>query len=147
MNGLVFPSMLIATIMVAGAFMLMPVDEAATVHDTITGDVGTLVVNSAEGQVVGDAGANIVILGDSAAVKVGTVCVAHNDAAGNDLLFVEVDLDPTDDAAEAVVLTNGEIEGQNLCAAFAGFNVKMDQAGTDAGDTIDFSINWRTQTP
>lgn len=147
MNGLVFSSILIATIMVAGAFMLMPVDEAATVHDTITADVGTLVVNSAEARVVGGGGANIVILGDSAAVKVGIVCVAHTDNPANDALFVEVDLDPVDDAAEAVVMTNGDIEGSNFCDIFAGYNLKLDQAGTDAGDTIDFSVNWRTQTP
>jgi len=39
MNKIVFPALLVATIMVAGAFAFMPIEQASTVHTTATGGV------------------------------------------------------------------------------------------------------------
>lgn len=40
MNRLVIPSILTATVLVAGLFALMPIEKASTVHSTIIQDVG-----------------------------------------------------------------------------------------------------------
>jgi len=41
MNKFAIPAILVATVMVAGMFAFMPVQQASTVHDTITTDIGT----------------------------------------------------------------------------------------------------------
>ncbi|GFN40476.1 MAG: hypothetical exported protein [Marine Group I thaumarchaeote] len=41
MNKLTVPAILVATVMVAGIFAFMPVQQASTVHTTITTDIGT----------------------------------------------------------------------------------------------------------
>jgi len=48
MNKLVFPALLVATIMVAGAFAFMPVEQATTVHNSGGVTAATLVGGSEE---------------------------------------------------------------------------------------------------
>ncbi len=44
MNKLVIPTILLATVMVAGMFAFMPVDQASTVHTTIQGSQSNQVI-------------------------------------------------------------------------------------------------------
>ena len=42
MNKLVIPALLLAVVMVAGAFAFVPVGQAATVHDSLTNEAQAL---------------------------------------------------------------------------------------------------------
>ena len=46
MNKLTIPAILVATVMVAGAFAFMPVQQATTVHTTITNNIATLTIGT-----------------------------------------------------------------------------------------------------
>ena len=41
-NKLIIPALLIAAVMVAGLFAFAPVEQASTVHDTVSGDLDDL---------------------------------------------------------------------------------------------------------
>jgi len=42
MNKLVIPALLLSVVMVAGAFAFAPIDQASTVHDTVSDDLDKL---------------------------------------------------------------------------------------------------------
>jgi len=54
MNKLTIPAILVATVMVAGIFAFMPVQQASTVHTTITADIGTSFRVSSGSTALGD---------------------------------------------------------------------------------------------
>ena len=42
MNSKLIPALLIAVVMVAGAFAFVPIDQASTVHNTVSDDLDAL---------------------------------------------------------------------------------------------------------
>jgi len=60
MNKLTIPTILVATVMVAGIFAFMPVQQASTVHDTIQANTAQFSVQTANGNAAG-AGETITI--------------------------------------------------------------------------------------
>ena len=64
MNKLIIPTILIATVLVAGIFAFMPVEQASTVHETIIADIGGVaidLVNVAGGTNVDNNAVNVLI--------------------------------------------------------------------------------------
>ena len=143
MNKIIIPAILAATVLFAGMYAFAPTERANAFHISVLDAAGALVVRTVENQNVN---ADIVLLADSADLKVGTICINHTDNPDNDALFIVADLDPTDGDAEAIVATNGQIEGATFCAPFAGYNLKFDQAGSDGTDLADYSVAYREQT-
>ena len=141
MNKLTIPTILVATVMVAGIFAFMPVQQASTVHTTI----GGLNVATADDQIIGGGSADLVILADSATIKDGILCASTVDANTNDVNTIEVDV--TADGDSLILLDNAAIEGVGACELFSGFSINMDAAGTDATDFLDFSIAFTEVTP
>jgi len=54
MNKLMIPAILVATVMVAGAFAFMPVEQAATVHTTIQASTTDVIVDSGNTKTIAD---------------------------------------------------------------------------------------------
>jgi len=138
MSKLTIPAILAVTVMVAGIFAFMPVEQASTVHTTI----GVLNVKTAD-DVVPTVTANII--GDSAAIKTGNVCTVFQVEAadaGNEVVSLEI----TADGETITLISDTDLEG-GLCEFFSGFRVFYDGAGLAAGDTLDFTVSWRASTP
>ena len=54
MNKLAIPAILVATVMVAGMFAFMPVEQASTVHDTILAGTAQFSIQTANGNAAGN---------------------------------------------------------------------------------------------
>ena len=88
MTNLILPSILVATVLLAGAFALMPVDEAKAVHTTIQGTQMTFTDVISGSSFVGDAATTcdsdadftvfILVGGPAAANVLETVTVLFN---------------------------------------------------------------------
>ena len=137
MNKLTIPTILVATVMVAGIFAFAPVEQASTVHTTI----GIQNVVSVADQ---DASANAVILATSATVKAGDVCVQYTEGGGGDdnpILHVDLNADGSD---VNVLAANIDVE---TCSPFAGHGINIDAVADDAADLLDYIISYKEATP
>ena len=136
---ILIPAVLAATVLIAGVFALMPVQEATTVHT----EIGVLTVASADAQAL----TNVDIVADSANVKVGTVCAAVDDNDNNNdpntyKLRVEVSPDGTD-----VNDLDGEAETAD-CFLFVGHRVFIaNTVAVDNGDTVGYSVAFKSRAP
>ena len=137
MNKKLIPTILAVTVLVAGIFALMPVEQASTVHTSI----GILVVKSAT-DVDTSAAAGLVILGTSAVIKVGTVCLTYTDPGADDDPNLVLSYDATDTDTQTVIT---DITGTN-CITFAAHGVNLDATTSDAADDLDFVVVWRAST-
>lgn len=72
MNKIIIPSILTATILIAGMFALMPVDKASTVHTTI---ISNRLVQTTYG-LSGVTAASIVVVVDTTPLAMGTAHIA-----------------------------------------------------------------------
>jgi len=139
MNKLTIPTILVATVMVAGIFAFMPVEQASTVHTTL----GQLNVGS-NTDVDTSVAAGLVVVATSTTIKQGTVCLTYTDNVGGvdtpDLL-VSYDATDTDTG-----IANVDIRGDN-CIDFAGFGLNLDAVTTDAADDLDFTFGFQEVTP
>jgi len=128
MNKIVIPALLVITVMVAGAFAFMPVQQASTVHTTS----GLVQVAVSIDDLVGTGG-TLDIVADSATVKDGAVCVAVTQETvngGNEALTVEISID----GAETIVLDGDLNNNDNACYDFTGYRVFV--AGAVEASTI-----------
>ena len=138
MSKLTIPAILAVTVMVAGIFAFMPVEQASTVHTTI----GVLNVATSD-DVVPTVTADII--GDSATIKTGNVCtVFQTEAADANNEVVSLEITAGGDAI--IIIADNDLEA-GLCEFFTGFRVFYDGAGLAAGDTLDFTVSWRASTP
>jgi len=137
MNKIVFPALLAATVMVAGAFAFMPVEQASTVHLGIETNLDQLI------QVASDSANNL----DNApetlitAANSGIVCyeieITDTVGGGND---PAVDILVGGQIVQTVNPGNGASIEVNDCSAIeANETVQYDQLGidVDTGNTID----------
>jgi len=136
MNKLTIPSILVATVMVAGIFAFMPVEQASTVHTTIG------ILNVASATNVGT-DAITVVLATSATVKAGTICLTMVDPGADDNPILEASLDATD---TEIVNLIADITGDN-CITFVAHGLNLDAVTTDAADDLDFTLAFTEQTP
>ena len=131
------PAILVATVMVAGIFAFMPVEQASAVHTTI----GVQNVLSVADQ---DANANAVVLATSATIKVGNACVQYTEGAGgDDDPVLEISYDATDTEV-GVLAANIDTA---ICTPFAGFGINLDAAADNAADLLDYVISYKELTP
>jgi hypothetical protein len=136
MNKLVVPVVLAAILLVAGIFVLMPVDKASTVHTAIAVQNVAFADDRAT-----NVAANTILIADSNTIKTGTVCAQLTDAVGtNDAPTLVVER--TTDDETVGVLTNAQLEAGE-CAPFTGFELRMSGVTSDAGDLLDFAVAWR----
>ena len=138
MNKLTIPAILVATVMVAGIFAFMPVEQASTVHTTL----GQLNVGS-NTDVATNVAAGLVVVATSATIKQGTVCLTYTDPGANDDPDLVVSYDATDTDTGSI---SADITGDN-CFDFAGFGLNLDATTTDAADDLDFTFGYQEVTP
>ena len=120
MTKLTIPAILAATIMVAGIFAFMPVEQASTVHTTIVADLGRT------SSVILDA-ATIADPGNSATSTVTVVQAATAGNVINGIYCIEATTTDIDTLAVQVITSTGTVEILDaalddiaVCNAFAG---------------------------
>jgi len=132
---IIIPTILAATILIAGMFAFMPVEQASTVHSTLSASFSQ---NNADNS----ADITIIAEGDGSP-KHGWVCVAVNDA-GDDVVtaLVRTDIDPdTTNTIFQTVITNVDAESADgECIEFAGVSLTL--VAGNAGDTADIIAGW-----
>jgi len=132
MKNIIIPTILAATILIAGAFTFIPVENASTIHaQTAAAVEGLIDVTDQNANNLDDA-AEII----ATAARAGIACVAisvTDDAGGNEDPAVNIIIggvtvaspDPTDGATAVV----------DECAVIAaGGTVVFDQQGADSAD-------------
>ncbi len=150
MNKIVFPALLAATIMIAGAFAFVPVEQASTVHNTILAEIsgisntsGTSVI--LDGVTIGYPGLNgqepLVLASAATAGNTieGVVCLSTTVMDGN---LVSIEVTTSDNTVQvidtAVPTSNGA--PTPTCKAFAGQNLQVTLFGTDSNSVGDAAI-------
>jgi len=137
MSKKLIPTILVVTVLVAGIFAFMPVEQASTVHTS----VGVLVVKSGT-DVDTSVAAGLVILGTSAVIKQGTVCLSYTEAGADDNPALVLAYDAAAADTQTVI---ADITGTN-CITFGAHGVNLDATTTDATDDLDFVVVWRAAT-
>jgi len=131
MNKLTIPTILAITVLVAGIFAFMPIEDATTVHTTIIGATDT-----ADGVAMG---AVINIIADSATVKKGFICIEVTDVGADDA--PDLNLEITEGGDAIILLPNGAIEAADgECSNFVGYRLFLDAA--EAGDSVDYVVSF-----
>jgi len=141
MNKLLIPTILTATLVVAGIFAFMPIEQASTVHTTITAQL----VTTATATVDLDAlVADVDIIADSATVKKGTICAEIADP-GNDW-DTGITAEITTGGLTVSLLSAGALETDGECADFSAFRLfVIDDAGTNA--QLDYVVAYSESNP
>ena len=141
MSKLAFPAILVATVMVAGIFAFMPVEQASTVHTTI-GVLNTATANDLD---LPAAVTNIIDLTSGSDIAVGTICASITDATGDDSLA----LSATAAAGEPVIII-AEAAGvgtEASCEEFATQLLTVNAATVSDADVLSYSVAWRQAAP
>ena len=140
-NKFVIPAILAATVLIAGVFAFMPVQEATTVHTQL----GVLNTKTATNQVIGGGAAVVDIIADSAEIKTGTFCnPPATDANANDAISLRVE---SDAAGAVITVVDTDLEtADGDCSDFVGFRLFV--AGpSDAGDLLSYAVSWQARAP
>ena len=136
MNKLAIPAILVATVMVAGAFALMPVEQATAVHTTI----GVQNVVSTANQ---DANASAVVLATSATIKSGDICLQFTETGADDNPSLDLSFDAAN-TNTATLVNNVDVE---TCTVFVGFGLNLSATTSEAADLLDYNITYKEVTP
>ena len=135
MNKLTIPAILAATVMVAGIFAFMPVEQASTVHTTLN-----LAQASVSGEDAVGTGGTFDIVADSNTVKDGAVCVAitqETTNGGNEALTVEIN-----QAGDETIILDADLnDEENQCFDFTGYRVFIDNL-VEATTIFDFAATF-----
>ena len=135
MTKVFLPTILIATALIAGAFAMIPVDQATTVHTTIEAATGSLVsltgVNTSTTS-------NVVVfdLSSGSEVAHGEICILAVDA-GSTQTTVLVQAAPNT-GSTAIVLTNSEIEAAT--GACGEFSTQILTIISGSSTVVDYSV-------
>ena len=137
MNKFLIPSILTATVLVAGIFAMLPVQDASTVHTTILARTASQFTSNN-----GDNSANIAIVAEGATgAKHGWVCVDVNDVATTGTTaLVRGDIDPATDNQVFLTWINNANSEAGQCVEWAGVSLELVAGG--AGDTADIVAIW-----
>jgi len=151
MNKLTIPTILVATVMVAGIFAFMPVEQASTVHTTI----GLLqaVTATATDMVVDDVAA----FDCTDEVIIYSIQVDSTDVSDTDVIALQIDDGVTTTVLDADVNGGGGGLTDTLSldeftavefpiALAAGDELQLDITTVDAGSTEDITITAIVQT-
>ena len=160
MNKVTIPTILAMTILVAGLFALMPIDQAATVHTTITADTQTnaddqeralaVVISAGAGAVLEEA--PVLISFDGSAL-VGVMAAKLLDSDGGGAVDIEcfnlaaniagvtdiVDDNNIDDVATAALGATLAAQGDDTAAALPG-NCEAITVDITAGEEVLITI-------
>ena len=121
MNKLTIPAILVATVMVAGAFAFMPVQQASTVHTTITNNINTLTIgttafndvaaNADVGDIAQDVADTFVAADDNIAVDFALVAQGRIivTQSANIPAQCDIDVTVTDDESGAVLVNDQRV--------------------------------------
>jgi len=138
MNKFLIPTILAATILVAGIFALAPMEKASTVHTTITGQIAT--VSFGDNVNLETANADIEIIAGSATVKKGFVCVDVEDPNDDFDSDLRIEITAAGDAVQ--LLSNGNIDVTDGCAEFVAYRLFIPDDIDTTGSTVDFLVQY-----
>ena len=140
MNKLTIPVILVATVMIAGAFAFMPVEQASTVHTTANLITTTIGADDAVGT-----GGTFDIIADSAVIKSGVLCIEvtqETTDGNNEALTVEI----STDGAETVILIADLDVAAGACFDLTGYRVFIDNS-VEASTIFSYTGSFTTATP
>jgi len=151
MNKLTIPAILAATVLVAGIFAFMPVEQASTVHTTglFTFGAGSITAGTiAIGAVDADALATDAVteITDAAEVQTGTSAISSGNVGG-DVDVTVFDISGTTDIARGticVIITDGGADtATGLVEVLAGGTVVtlINNANSEAGACASFATD------
>ena len=143
MNKLLIPTILAATIVIAGFFAFSPIEKATTVHTTITGQLMTI----GESDTV-SATTTTDLITDSTLVKSGHVCIEYTDnttattgaTAAN--LFLQIT-----DAGDVIQLLDNDVidDVGGACSNFTGFRLFVGSDANSTSDTYDAVFAYKVE--
>ena len=141
MNKLTIPAILVATVMVAGAFAFMPVEQASTVHTTIAGTIQA--IDSTPAGFDQDEGGTITLDTSQSAILQALVCNYDDGAGGGVIDFDAVTVDGEDlsqllgtDLVQNALIPDGGITLSNLGIAFEDIIVITTGVNADGNDEV-----------
>ena len=141
MNKIAIPALLVATIMVAGAFALMPVEQASTVHTTI-GVLNTATANDLD---LPAAQTDIIDLTAGTDIAHGTICASiTEDVTNNDDALALTILVQTGDTHDLIAAGAGTTTG---CEPFVTQSLSVNAATVADADVLSYSVAWRQASP
>lgn len=138
MTQLAIPVILAATIMVAGIFAFMPVEQASTVHTTI----GVLNTATADGVSLLTGPVALLDISAGTDIALGQVCVVLIEVTTDDSIRITA----TAAAGELVIIIPAGTGTTTGCEPFASQLVEATD-GTEAGDLVSYSIAWVQASP
>ena len=139
MNKLTIPTILVATVMVAGIFAFMPVEQASTVHTTI----GVLNTATANDLALPAAVTNIIDLTAGTDIAEGTICASIADVGAEDNLALTV----TAAAGETIDLIAAGGALVTGCSIFTTQSLSVNAATVVDADVLSYSVAWRQASP
>ena len=132
MNKLTIPAILVATVMVAGAFAFMPVEQASTVHTTTAlGSVEVLELTDAAPAAADTY--TVACDGDAVVLGITLLAAAEGADAGDEDITITA-------GGEAVAAIDDVDAGQNRVQQALDVAVDITAIGLDGGDDLVFTL-------
>ena len=138
MNKFLIPTILAATILIAGVFALAPMEKASTVHTTITGQIATISAQSTLS--LNAAGADVDLVADSATVKRGHLCIAVVDTGADWDNTLKYEINSAGNVLD--LLANGTFDGTDSCTDFVAYRVFLPDDTNASDATVTFVVSY-----
>jgi len=135
MNKLVIPTILTATVLIAGIFSFMPIDKATTVHDSIIGSGLALIIKSDNGTGITDADRIVLDCDKDFTVREIYFTVTNLD------VDEQIDMGTEDGVGGDPDFPHLEIDGVKFTDDDGGFE-EQDFLSRDAGQESDPAYSW-----